>query len=139
MMESILKMFKNLFKEKFVEKRLLDRHCVVELMKNFEQTGNVPDRPRSGHSSVITNEALQDVRSKLNRSLQKSLRRLLQVTGMSFMSIHKAVKLQKFFPNKVDFVHELKAQEIEKRVIFCRCFQQFIDTNEKHHERILLY
>ena len=36
----------NIFKEKFGEERLPDRHYVVALMKKFEQTGSVQDRPR---------------------------------------------------------------------------------------------
>ena len=31
----------NIFKEKFGEERLPGRHCVVALMKKFEQTGSV--------------------------------------------------------------------------------------------------
>ena len=56
----------NSFKEKFGEKRLPDRHCVVVLTKKFEQTGSVQDRPRSGRPSVINNEALQNVTYKLD-------------------------------------------------------------------------
>ena len=35
------KKVQNIFKEKFAEERLSDRHCVVALMKKFEQTGSV--------------------------------------------------------------------------------------------------
>ena len=38
----------NIFKEKFGEERLPNRHCVVALLKKFEQTGSVQYRPRSG-------------------------------------------------------------------------------------------
>ena len=119
----------NIFKEKFIEERLPDRHCVVALMKKFKQTGSVQDRPRSGRPSVINNEALQNVTNKLDRSRHKLLRRLLQEVGMSLTSTYRAVKKQKFFPFKVSVIHELKTQDTEKRVIFCRWYQQFIDMN----------
>ena len=119
----------NIFKEKFGEERLPDRHCVVALMKKFEQTGSVQDRLRSGRPSVINNEALQNLTNKLDRSPHKSFRRLLQKVGMSLTSTYRAVKKQKFFPYKVSAIYELKAQDTEKRVIFCRWFQQFIDMN----------
>ena len=45
----------NIFKEKFGEERLSDQHCVVALIKKFEQTESVQDRPRSGRPSVINN------------------------------------------------------------------------------------
>ncbi|XP_062512636.1 uncharacterized protein LOC134188488 [Corticium candelabrum] len=119
----------NIFKENFGEEQLPDRHCVDALMKKFEQTGSMQDRPRSGRPSVINNEALRDVTKKLDRSPHKSLRRLSQEVGMSLTSTYRAVKKQKFFPYKVSAVHELKAQDTEKRVSFCRWFQQFIDMN----------
>ena len=51
---------------------------------------------------------------------------------MSLTSTYRAVKKQKFFPYKVSVIHELKAQDTEKRVIFCRWFQQFIDMNREN-------
>ena len=87
------------------------------------------DRPRSGRPSLTNNEALENVTNKLIRSPHKSLRRLSQEVDMSLTSTYRAVKKQKFFPYKVSVIHELKAQDTEKRVIFCRWFQQFIDRN----------
>ena len=78
---------------------------------------------------MINNEALQNVTNKLDRSPHKSLRRLSQEVGMSLMSTYRAVEKQKFFPYKVSVIHEFKAQDTKKRVIFCRWFQQFIDMN----------
>ena len=73
-MATYSKEVQNIFKENFGEERLPDRHCVVALMKKFEQAGSVQDRPRSGRPSVINNEALRDVTKKLDRSPHKSLR-----------------------------------------------------------------
>ena len=61
-------------------------------MKKFEQTGSMQDQPRSGHLSVINNEVLQNVTNKLDWSLHKSLRHLLQEVDMSLMSTYRAVK-----------------------------------------------
>ena len=104
----------NIFKEEFGEELLPDRHCVVALMKKFEQTGSVQDQSRSGRPSVINNEAPQTVTNKLDRSRHKSLRRLSREVGMSLTSTYRAVKKQKFFPYKVSVIHELKAQGTEK-------------------------
>ena len=94
----------SIFKEKFGEERLHDRHCIVALMKKFEQTGSVQNRPRSGRPSVINNEALQNFKNKLDRSPHKSLRRLSQEVGMPLTSTNRAVKKQKFFPYQVSFI-----------------------------------
>ena len=53
--EKYSKEVQNIFKEKFGEERIPGRHCVVALMKKFEQTGSVKDRPRSGRPSSINN------------------------------------------------------------------------------------
>ena len=82
------KKVQNILKEKFGEERLPDQRCVVVLMKKFEQTGSVQDRPRSGRPSVINSEALQNVTNKLDRSPHKLLRRLSQEVGMSLTSIY---------------------------------------------------
>ena len=42
MVENILKKIK-IFSKKSVEERLPDQHCVVALIKKFEQTGSVLD------------------------------------------------------------------------------------------------
>ena len=55
MLKSILKKVQNLFKKKFGEERLPDRHCVAALTKKFEQTQSVQDRPRSDRPSVSKN------------------------------------------------------------------------------------
>ena len=122
----------NILKEKFGEEQLPDRHCLVALMKKLEQTGSMQDQPCSGRPLVINNKALQNVTNKLDRSLHKLLRHLSQEVGMLLMLTYGAVKKQKFFPYKVSVIHELKAQDTEKCIIFCRWLQQFIDINGKN-------
>ncbi|CAI9731087.1 Macrophage migration inhibitory factor-like [Octopus vulgaris] len=114
------------FQEKFGAERLPHRNCVSALLHKFKKTGSVQDKPKSGRPKVVTDTVLQNVTNKLQRSPRKSLRRLSQETRISLTSTHRAVHQLKFFPYKVHVVHELKPQDSEKRVLFCRRFENFI-------------
>ncbi|CAI9733658.1 Macrophage migration inhibitory factor-like [Octopus vulgaris] len=114
------------FQEEFGAERLPHRNCVSALLHKFKKTGSVQDKPKSGRPKVVTDTVLQNVTNKLQRSPRKSLRRLSQETRISLTSTHRAVHQLKFFPYKVHVVHELKPQDSEKRVLFCRWFENFI-------------
>ena len=115
-----------LFQKKFGAERLPHRNCVSALLHKFKETGSVQDKPKTGRPKVVTDTVLQNVTNKLQRSPRKSLRRLSQETRISLTSTHRAVHQLKFFPYKVHVVHELKPQDSEKRVLFCRWFENFI-------------
>ncbi|CAI9721085.1 Macrophage migration inhibitory factor-like [Octopus vulgaris] len=114
------------FQENFGAERLPHRNCVSALLHKFKKTGSVQDKPKSGRPKVVTDTVLQNVTNKLQRSPRKSLRRLSQETRISLTSTHRAVHQLKFLPYKVHVVHELKPQDSEKRVLFCRWFENFI-------------
>ena len=109
-----------LFQEKFGAERLPHRNCVSALLQKFKETGSVQDKPKTGRPKVVTDTVLQNVTNKLQRSPRKSLRRLSQVSRISLSSTHREVHQLKFFPYIVHVVHELKPQDSEKRVLFCR-------------------
>ena len=115
-----------LFQEKFGAERLPHRNCVSALLHKFKETGSVQDKSKTGRPKVVTDTVLQNVTNKLQRSPRKSLRRLSHETRISLTSTHRAVHQLKFFPYKVHVVHELKPQYSEKRVLFCRWFENFI-------------
>ena len=115
-----------LFQEKFGAERLPHRNCVSALLHKFKETGSVRDKPKTGRPKVVTDTVLQNVTNKLQRSPRKSLRRLSQETRISLTSSHRAVHQLKFFPYKVHVVHKLKPEDSEKRVLFCRWFENFI-------------
>ena len=115
-----------LLQEKFSAERLPHRNCVSALLDKFKKTGSVQDKPKTGRPKVVTDTVLQNVTNKLQRSPRKSLRRLSQETRTSLTSTHRAVHQLKFFSYKVHVVHELKSQDSEKRVLFCRWFENFI-------------
>ena len=114
------------FQEKFGAECLPHQNCVSALLNKFKETGSVQDKPETGCPKVVTDTVLQNVTNKLQRSPRKSLRCLSPETRISLTSTHRAVHQLKFFPFKVHVVYELKPQNSEKSVLFCRWFENFI-------------
>ena len=53
----------------------------------------------------LTEETLDEIGDRLEHTLQKSLKRLLQETGVSVSSVQRATKLLKLKPYKIPIVH----------------------------------
>jgi hypothetical protein len=69
---------------------------------------------------------LYDILQNLLRSPLKSLRKLFLQSLLSYGSVHKATKILKFHPHRVNVMHELKERDKEKRLPYCRWFTHFI-------------
>ena len=63
--------------------------------KRFKETGSVNNRKVKRRRHVLTEETLDEIGERLECTLQKSLKRLLQETGVSVSSVQRATKLLK--------------------------------------------
>ena len=63
--------------------------------KRFKETGYVKNRKVNCRCQVLTEETLDEIGDRLEHTLQKSLKRLLQKTGVSVSSVKRATKLLK--------------------------------------------
>ena len=63
--------------------------------KRFKETGYVKNRKVNSRRQVLTEEILDEIGDRLEHTLQKSLKRLLQQTGVSVSSVQRATKLLK--------------------------------------------
>ena len=63
--------------------------------KIFKETGYVKNKKVNGRRHVLTEETLDETGDRLEHTLQKSLKRLLQETGASVSSLQRATKLLK--------------------------------------------
>ena len=63
--------------------------------KLFKETGYVKSRKVNRRRQVLTEETLDEIGDRLEHTLQKSLKRLLQETGVSVSSVQRATKLLK--------------------------------------------
>ena len=63
--------------------------------KRFKETGPIKNRKVNRIRQVLTEETLDEIGDRLEHTLQKSLKRLLQETGVSVSSVQRATKLLK--------------------------------------------
>jgi hypothetical protein len=75
---------------------------------------------------VLTEETLDDIGAKLEISPRKSLKQLVQETGVSRTSAQRATKLLKLQPYKTTVIHSSKEHDAVARINFCNWFLQII-------------
>jgi hypothetical protein len=102
-----------------------NKSTISRLVNRFRDTGSVQDRNRSGRSSVLSDNSLDDTRQTLLPSPRKSLRKYSLRSGLSYGSVYKATKVLKLHPYRVHVMHELKEPDKEKLLQYCRWFTHF--------------
>ena len=75
--------------------------------KRFKETGSVKNRKVNRRRHVLTEETLEEIGERLEYTLQKSLKRLSQETGLSVSSVQRATKLLKLHIRIVN-IHTFK-------------------------------
>ena len=79
---------------------------ITRQAKRFKETGYVKNRKVNRRRQVLTEETLDEIGDRLEHTLQKSLKRLLQETGVSVSSVQRATKLLKLHIHNVN-IHTL--------------------------------
>lgn len=107
------------FQTKFPGERVPSRETVRLLVNKLRDTGSILDKKRNVKRRVLTEDKLDDIGERLERSPKKSLRRLAQETEISKYSAWKATKLLKLKPYKVTVVQQLLPHDNAARLNFC--------------------
>lgn len=104
---------------------------VKALIDKFNVTGSVCDAPKSGRKRAITTpEKALEVMESLERSPQKSTRRLANELGMSHMSVWKLLKSLDLKPYIPRVFHALHDGDEDRRVEFCETFLNMEKDND---------
>jgi hypothetical protein len=90
----------------------------------LEQQDSLTDKKLKHKCQVVTQEKLDDIGSRLERTPRKSLKCLAQETGVLKASASKASQLLKFSPYKTTVIHTLQPCNLASRVHFCSWFLQ---------------
>jgi transposase len=113
----------NAFRNSFPDSVMPNKSTIQRLVERFRETGSIGDKLRSGHSSVLSNDSLEDIKARLLQPRIKSLRKLSQQTVVTYGSVQRATKRFKLHPYRVQVCHELKEIDKEKRKGYCRWFR----------------
>lgn len=114
------------FSNAFPDAKVPNKSSICRLFHRFRDTGSVNDRKRTGRPSVLTDDSLQTISETFIRSPKKSLRKLSTQIGLSYGSVHKATKLLKLHPYRINVTHQLQEPDKEKRMQYCHWFKTFI-------------
>ena len=68
---------------------------IRRLATRFQETGSVKNRQVNRRRHVLTEQTIDEIGERLEHTLQKSLKRLSQETGVSVSSIQRAITLLK--------------------------------------------
>lgn len=120
---------KEAFQIKFVGVPPPEKKSISRLTNRFRETGSVCDRKRSGRPTVLTDDVLENVKTRLLNSPRKSLRKLSSQVGLSYSSVQKAAKKLHMYPYRVRLVQELQPPDLNKRLQYCRWFRSFVNDN----------
>jgi hypothetical protein len=100
--------------------------AIIRLVTQFRSTGSVCDRKHVRRRAVLTGETLRNVEETLARSPQKSFGRLSQKIGLSVISAHRATEPLKWWPYRLQAVHQLEQRDTAARIQCCRWFRRFV-------------
>jgi hypothetical protein len=84
--------------------------------------GFLIDKKQKHKCRVLTEEKLDDIGARLERTPRKSLKRLAQETGMSKPSARTAAELRKLRPYETALMYALQPRDPASRVHFCSWF-----------------
>ena len=83
------------FRVKFPEGPVPNPSTIRRQAKIFKETGSVKNKKVNRRCRVLKEEILDEIGERLEHTLQKSLKRSPQVTGVSLSSVQRATKLLK--------------------------------------------
>ncbi|XP_054263254.1 uncharacterized protein LOC128986764 [Macrosteles quadrilineatus] len=125
--------FNNLYPD-----RQINRATVSKICNKFAETGDVASKPRSGRpKSVLTEETRLNILLSVEENHHTSTRRIGNDFGISHMSVHKALKAEKFHPFKVQLIHELNEDDFDRRIEFCELMMQRCTLDPMFKNRIV--
>lgn len=95
------------------------RATVSNIIKNFENSGNVADCPRSGRPSV-SGDQITEISDAVTACCTSSTREISALIGISKTTVHKVLRQHlNLYPYKVQIAQNLSAEQIQKRKLFC--------------------
>ena len=117
------------FATQFPDTEVPHRNAVNRLVTKFRDTGTVADAPRSGRPTILTEDKVEEVADVMANNPRTSVRRCQQAVDLSYGSVRTALKVNlSMKAYKISCVHKLHDDDTDKRLAYCRWFDNFIQT-----------
>ncbi|UYV75632.1 hypothetical protein LAZ67_13000806, partial [Cordylochernes scorpioides] len=118
-------------------------YSLRRMIKNFEKTGSLEAKPRSGRPStrksvaVTVSQSVEAIET-LSTYGEVSARQVSRQTGISYGTVWRALRIfLKKYPYKIQRFHELKVGDFEKRQEFAAWVFRQIDIDENWLSNVL--
>ena len=100
------------FKARFQVLHAPSRKIILRCVRNFGKTGSIQLETKGKKRTSRTNENIENVKQVMERSHQKSVRRLSQEVGVSKTSVHRILKLDLgLYPYKIKISQQIKEND----------------------------
>ena len=110
---------------------------IKAIVDKFERTGSVADAPRSGRpKSTTTDEKGDQLEASLNRSPQKSVRRLSLELNISRQSVHNLLHKRNMKPYIPRLFHALHDGDADRRVEFSELLLDMMGNDPTLQDKI---
>lgn len=128
----------DLFNNTFRNREPITKSTVSKTVRRFEETGTVNNRPRTGRPRTVTTDAKSlDVLQTFVEDPHSSIRKAIVQHDISFSSVQKILKTNKFHPYKLHLVQELSEDDFDRRVEYCDTVMQKLDIDENFSNSIV--
>lgn len=120
-----------LFNETFrAKENFISKSAVVRTIQPLEDSGFVNDCPKSGRRKSPPNkERALDVLQSFVEGPHCTISRDLLQHDIARGSVHKILKLNKWYPYKISLVHELSEDNFDSWTQFCENMKQMTDDD----------
>lgn len=112
------------FNNKYPGRNVSHRY-VIDLVQKFLDTGSVCNK-KMKQPRVLDEGAQVEIIGNFTMNPNTSIRKVAQKTNISIGSVHRALKINKFFPYKIQIFHQLSEDDFDRRIQFCEEMSQKI-------------
>ena len=112
------------FNDKYPGKNVSHRY-VIDLVQKFLDTGSVCNQ-KIQQPRVLDEGSQVEIIGHFAMDPNTSVRKVARKTNISTGSVHKALKLNKFFPYKIQMFQQLCEDDCDRRIQFCEEMSQKI-------------
>lgn len=108
-----------MFTVKFPGHGIPSKSCIHKLIKKWRQTGSVENLKKNRAAPIRTPAVIDDIQERMNRSPNKSTRKLSQQMNISRRSCQRVLHSLHLKPYRLACVQDLKEEDKTKRVYYC--------------------
>nr|XP_034195052.1 uncharacterized protein LOC117611224 [Osmia lignaria] len=123
--------------ERFPDRRRPSLSVFANIIKTFQETGNVDNKPRNRAKRVTDDGNSINIVAAVIRDPRVSTRQLERESGLSRRSILRILHVNRFHPFHISLHQQLSENDFQRRLQFCKWGLQKLQDDEMFLNKIL--